>query len=130
MENVSTGHVNSTTMLHYLVEACSTVHVNSGPWLHCSVIPPHKKQQNCAFVNLRHNHNLWWVIPVIKLCFLLNQTTISVATGEPHPQPQYQIATKSRHNTDWNNLMTFFSLQTKTIELAFNNKMVFSMIYI
>jgi len=26
-----------------------------------------------------------------KLCFLLNQTTIYVATGEPHPQPQYQM---------------------------------------
>ena len=29
----------------------------------------------------------------IKLCFLLNQTTISVAAGELHPQPQYQTAT-------------------------------------
>jgi hypothetical protein len=28
-----------------------------------------------------------------KLCFLLNQTTLYVAAGEPHPQPQYQMAT-------------------------------------
>jgi hypothetical protein len=31
----------------------------------------------------------------IKLHFLLNQTTISVVAGEPHPQPQYQTATNS-----------------------------------
>jgi hypothetical protein len=28
----------------------------------------------------------------MKLCFLLNQTTICVVAGEPHPQPQYQTA--------------------------------------
>jgi hypothetical protein len=28
-----------------------------------------------------------------KLRFLLNQTTIYVVVGEPHPQPQYQITT-------------------------------------
>jgi hypothetical protein len=29
----------------------------------------------------------------IKLCFLFNQTAISVAAGKPHPHPQYQTAT-------------------------------------
>ena len=28
-----------------------------------------------------------WVLSAIKLYFLLNQTTISVAASEPHPQP-------------------------------------------
>jgi len=61
----------------WTVEACSTVHVNSGAWLHCSCDCSAQEAAKSCFlvllVNLRHSHNLWWVLPVKNYVFCLTK---------------------------------------------------------
>ena len=52
-----------------------------------------KELLSCAFGKPAIHSQFMVGSTKIKLCFLLNQTTISVAAGELHPQPQYQTAT-------------------------------------
>jgi len=63
--------------------------------LHCCGSSPHEKQENAASIKPTVP-SLFLVGPTtIKHFFLLNQTVLCVAVGEPHPQPRYQKGTKS-----------------------------------
>jgi hypothetical protein len=76
-----------------------TIHFNekcdSGAWLHCSVIPPPQEAVKLCFYKTCGT-TIFFVGPTsINLYFFFNQTIISMAAGEPHPQPHYQIASKA-----------------------------------
>jgi len=83
-----TIHVNSAIVehdstIHWTVELCSTV-----------VVPPPREAANAASPKLAAP-SLFLVGPTtIMHFFLLNQTILCVAAGEPHPQPSYQTGTK------------------------------------
>jgi len=69
--------VNSAT-----VESCSTV-----------VLPPPREAAKCCF-SKPAAQSLILVGPTgIKHFFLLYQTVLCMAAGEPHPQPHYQTGT-------------------------------------
>jgi hypothetical protein len=51
---------------------------------------PHKKQQRAASCKLVAQPQLMVGPTSKKLLLLQYKTTIFVAAGEPHPQPQYQ----------------------------------------
>jgi hypothetical protein len=59
---------------------------------------PHKKQQRAASCKLVAQPQLMVGPTSKKLLLLQYKTTIFVAPGEPHPQPQYQTAPKSLKN--------------------------------
>jgi hypothetical protein len=57
---------------------------------------PHKKQQNDAFTKPAVPSLFLMGPTTIKNFFLLNQTVLCVAAGEPHAQPRYQTGYVSR----------------------------------
>jgi hypothetical protein len=59
---------------------------------------PHKKQQRAASCKLVAQPQLMVGPTSKKLLLLQYKTTIFVAAGEPHTQPQYQTAPKSLKN--------------------------------
>ena len=88
------------------VEPCSTVHgskLMNGSTVH--KFTQHKKQQGAASCKPVAVPQLVVGPTNQKMLFLLYQTIIVVAAGEPHPQPQYQRAPSwlgiEIHNLFW-----------------------------
>ena len=70
---------------------CLHCSLNSGAWYNVHVIPPRKKQQRAALLNLRHSHNLWWVLLVKNCVFCLTKQHYM----------WLQVNLTHSHNTKW-----------------------------
>jgi len=72
-------------------EECLHCSLNSGAWYNVHVIPPRKKQQRAALLNLRHSHSLWWVLLVKNCVFCLTKQHYM----------WLQVNLTHSHNTKW-----------------------------
>jgi hypothetical protein len=77
-----------------------TVHFNeqcdSGAWLHLFSGSSPREAAKCCFYKTYDTAEFLVGPSSIKLRFFFNQMFIYVAAGEVHPQPHYQMVSKSR----------------------------------